>query len=197
MKIEIEQLKSLVENGDKAALESYILSGIEKSDVETVSKTNDEVKRYFDSEKDKHFGTALETWKSNNLTKIIDEEVNKRNPTKSAAEIEVEKLRKEIEDERKGRNREALKNKAFAAATTKKLPTDILDFFIADDEDATNENLNKLEAAFQSAVQSAVDGKFKENGRDVHSGGAGSTTVKSIQDMAAAHNIRNQQGGNN
>ncbi|WP_275425607.1 hypothetical protein [Planococcus versutus] len=40
MKIDIEQLKTLVENGDKTALDTYILSGIEKSDVETVSKTN-------------------------------------------------------------------------------------------------------------------------------------------------------------
>ena len=62
MKIEIEQLKTLAENGDKAALESYILSSIEKSDVETVTATNAEVKSYFDSEKDKHTTAALNTW---------------------------------------------------------------------------------------------------------------------------------------
>lgn len=197
MKYDIEQLKTLVENGDKTALDSYILSGIEKSDVETVSKTNDEVKRYFDSEKDKHFGTALETWKSNNLGKIVEEEVNKRNPSKSPTELEVEKLRKEIEDERKGRNREKLMNQAIKQANDKGLPVDLLDFFVSDDEESTNANISKLEEAYTKAVQSAVEGKFKENGRDVNSGGPGSTTVKSIQDMAAAHNIRNQQGGNN
>lgn len=196
MKLDIEQLKTLVENGDKTALESYILSGIEKSDVETVSKTNDEVRRYFDSEKDRHADKSLNSWKENNLKGLIDEEVRKRNPEKSATDIELENLRKEIEDERKGRNREKLMNQAIKQANEKGLPVDILDFFVSDDEESTNANISKLEEAYTKAVQSAVENKFKENGRDVNSGGPGSTTVKSIQDMAAAHNIRNQQGGN-
>ena len=64
MKYELEQLKSLVEKGDKAELEAYILKGLEKSDLPSVLTTNTEVKSYFDSEKDKHHRTALETWKS-------------------------------------------------------------------------------------------------------------------------------------
>lgn len=195
MKLDIDKLKTLVDGGDQSALESYILQGIEKSDVQAVSETNAEVKSYFDSEKDKHHSRALETWKTNQLPKLIDDELQKQNPTKSAAEIEVEKLRKEIEDERKGRTRESLKNKALSTATEKHLPTDILDFFVSDSEESTNENLSKLEQSFNAAVQSAVDRKFKENGRDVHNGGSNTSSVKSIQEMAAAHNIRNQQGG--
>lgn len=39
-------------------------------------------KKWFDSVKDKHFNKALETWKSNNLTKLIDDEVKKKFQTK-------------------------------------------------------------------------------------------------------------------
>lgn len=197
MKIEIEQLKTLAENGDKAALESYILSSIEKSDVETVTATNAEVKSYFDSEKDKHTTAALNTWKTNNLDKIVNEELSKRNPGKSPLEIQIEELQKKYDDSERANKREKLMNQAIKQATDKGLPVDLLDFFVSDDEESTNANISKLEEAYTRAVQSAVDGKFKDNGRDVNAGGTGSAGIKSIQDMAAAHNIRNQQGGNN
>lgn len=197
MKIEIEQLKTLAENGDKAALESYILSSIEKSDVETVTATNAEVKSYFDSEKDKHTTAALNTWRTNNLDKIVNEELSKRNPGKSPLELQIEELQKKYDDSERANKREKLMNQAIKQATDKGLPVDLLDFFVSDDEESTNANIGKLEEAYTKAVQSAVDGKFKDNGRDVNVGGTGSAGIKSIQDMAAAHNIRNQQGGNN
>jgi hypothetical protein len=194
MKFDIEKLKTLVENGDKTTLETYILSGIEKSDVETVSKTNVEVKSYFDSEKDKHHNVALETWKTNNLNGLIEEEVKKRNPDKSPAEIEIAQLRKEIEDERKAGKREKLMNTAIKQANEKGLPVDILDYFVSDDEETTTANLAKLEEAYNKAVQASVEAKFKENGRTVPSGqgNAQAGSIKSITEMAAEHNLRNQ-----
>ena len=112
MKITLEQIRTLVEGGDQAALESYIKSGLEKSDIPSVLETNKEIKSYFDAEKDTHHNKALETWKSNHLQALIDEEVKKRNPGKTPEQIEIEKLRKQIEDAENARKREALVNKA-------------------------------------------------------------------------------------
>ncbi|MCG3017519.1 DUF4355 domain-containing protein, partial [Escherichia coli] len=70
----------------------------------------DEGKKLIQPKLDAHFTKSLETWKQNNLEKLVEDEVNKRNPQKTPEQIEVEKLRKEIEDERKARNREALVN---------------------------------------------------------------------------------------
>lgn len=177
MRVDIEQLKTLVENGDKTALESYILSGIEKSDVETVSKTNDEVKRYFDSEKDKHFSTALETWKTNNLNPLIETEVRKRNPEQTEEQKRIASLEQALEDQKKEAQREKLTNLAMKEAGGKGLPTDLIGFFLADDEEGTKANLGKFEETFNQAVQAAVETKFKEHGRNPKTGTGANDSV--------------------
>ncbi|WP_416144912.1 DUF4355 domain-containing protein [Planococcus koreensis] len=189
MKYDLMQLKTLAEAGDKAALDAYLLTGIERVDVETVAKTNADVKSYFDSEKDTHANKHLETWKTNQLPGIIDAKVREANPTKSPAEIALEDLQKKFDDSEKARTRETLKNKALSVAAEKKLPTAILDFFIADDEDSTNANLGKLEEVYAKAVQDAVEIKFKEGGRDPKTGTASDTSIganfaKSANDQA-------------
>lgn len=193
LKIDIEQLKTLVESGDKAALESHIYKALEKEDVALVQSVNADVRSVIDAEKDRHHSKALDTWKANNLDTLVDAEVKKLNPDKSPAEIELEKLKKQFEDSEKARNREKQMNQAIKTATDKGLPIDLLDYFVSDDEEKTTANLSKLEEVYNKAVQASVDGKFKESGRDVNSGGSGSpSTIKSITEMAAEHNIRNQ-----
>lgn len=177
MRFEIEQLKTLAENGDKAALETYLLSGIEKSDVETVSKTNAEVKSYFDSEKDKHHSTALETWKTNNLDALVQTEVRKLNPEQTEEQKRIASLEKALDDQKKEAQREKLTNLAVKEASRKGLPTDLIGFFLAEDEDGTKANLGKFEETFNQAVQSAVEVKFKEGGRNPKGGAPSDTSV--------------------
>ena len=194
MKIDFEQLKTLVESGDKTTLEAHIYKALEKEDVALVQAVNADVKSVFDAEKDKHHSKALETWKTNNLDTIVDAEVAKRNPSKSPAEIALETLQKKFDDSEKARSRETLMNKAILQANEKGLPVDLLDYFVSDDEEKTTANIAKLEEVYAKSVQASVEGKFKENGREVNTGGGGTAgTIKSIQEMAAEHNIRNQQ----
>lgn len=148
------------------------LSAVSSEKVQGFLDT-DEGRKLIQPKLDQHFTKGLETWKSNNLDSLIEEEVKKRNPQKSPAELEVEKLRKEIENERKQRERQELTNKALKIADEKHLPKDVLDFFIGENEDTTKANLNKLEQTFSSAVQAGVDAKFKQNGRNVTHGGSG------------------------
>lgn len=160
--------KFLSENKEQEDVKAYL------GELSAVSF--DKVKGYLDTEEgkkllqprlDSHFTKGLETWKQNNLDKIIEEEVRKRNPQKTPEQLELEKLRKEIEDERKARNRETLVNKALKVADDKSLPKGIIDFFIADDEENTLTNLTKLEEEYSKAIQAAVDAKFKDYGRDI------------------------------
>ena len=192
MKLDLEQLKTLVESGDKTTLESYIYKALEKEDVALVQAVNADVRSVIDAEKDKHHNKALETWKSNNLEMLIEAEVKKRNPDKTPEQIELEKLRKEIEDERNARNREKLMNEAIKQATEKGLPVDVLDFFIGVDEDTTMKNLSKLEEAFNKAVLSQVDNKFKDNGRSIEKPGNISATNTNLSELAAQANLRNK-----
>lgn len=171
MKVNFEELKTLVEAGDEKAFAQHIFNSLEKGDLSAAVATNKEIESELDSEKDKHHNTALETWKTNNLESLVEAEVKKLNPDKSPAEIELEKLRKQFEDSEKARNRETLKNKALEVASEKGLPKGVLDFFIADDEEGTLANLTALEMELATAIQAGVDAKFKENGRTPGFGG--------------------------
>lgn len=194
MKIDFEQLKTLVESGDKTTLEAHIYKALEKEDVALVQAVNADVKSVFDAEKDKHHSKALDTWKTNNLDTLVDAEVAKRNPAKSPAEIALETLQKKFDDSEKARAREKSMNEAIIHANDKGLPVELLDYFVSDDEEVTTANLAKLEEVYAKSVQASVEGKFKENGREIDKGGSGSsTTIKSITEMAAEHNLRNQQ----
>lgn len=194
MKIDFEQLKTLVESGDKTTLEAHIYKALEKEDVALVQSVNADVRSVIDAEKDKHHSKALDTWKTNNLDTLVDAEVAKRNPAKSPVEIQLEALQKKYDDSEKAGKREKLMNKAIVQANEKGLPVDLLDYFVSDDEEVTTANLAKLEEVYAKSVQASVEGKFKENGREIDKGGSGTTgSIKSITEMAAEHNLRNQQ----
>lgn len=182
----LEEIKKwLEEHKDQEDVKAYLgeLSAVSPDKVKGFLETG-EGKKLLQPILDKHFSKSLETWKANNLEKIVDEEVRKRNPQKTPEQIEIENLRKEIEAERKARAREALVNKALKVAKEKNLPDGIIDFFIAEDEETTLNNLGKFEETFTKAVQAAVDAKFKENGRDVFKGSSGDNDVDYGKQMA-------------
>lgn len=192
--IKLEDIKKfLSDNKDKDDVKAY-LGELSKPTVDGVKGFLDteEGKKLLQPRLDSHFTKGLETWKTNNLENIIEDEVNKRNPKKTPEQIELEKLRREIEDERKSRTRQELVNKALKVAKEKSLPDGIIDFFIADDEETTLSNLTKLEEDYSKAVQSAVEAKFKESGRSIDFGdgkkGEGAIDVSSL---ASEISIRN------
>ena len=173
MKVNFEELKTLVEAGDQSAFVQHIFKSLEKGDVLAAVTANSAVKSDLDSEKDKHHNTALETWKSNNLESLVETELAKRNPKETEEQKRIAALEKELESQKKAAQREKLMNVAIKQATEKGLPTDIVDFFLAEDEQSTTANLGKLEEAYTKAVQAAVEKKFKENGRDPGGGNGG------------------------
>jgi hypothetical protein len=192
--MKLEDIKKfLSDNKEQDEVKAYLgeLSAVSSDKVKGFLET-EEGKKLIQPKLDSHFTKGLETWKQNNLQKIIDDEVTKRNPSKTPEQIELEKLRQEIENERKARNREALVNKALKVAKEKNLPDGIIDFFIADDEESTLTNLSKLEEDYSKAVQTAVEAKFKESGRNIDPGinNPSSGTID-IASLASDVNIRN------
>ncbi|MGG1696932.1 DUF4355 domain-containing protein [Bacillus zhangzhouensis] len=189
----IEEIKQFLEqNKENEEVKAFVgeLSAVSADKVKGFLET-EEGKKVLQPRLDQHFTKGLETWKANNLEKIVEEEVSKRNPSKTPEQIEVEKLRKEIEAERAARNRETLVNKALKAADEKKLPKDVIDFFIGENEDSTLENLSKLEESFNSALQNAVEAKFKDSGREIERGnGAGHSSGVDITKLANQSSIR-------
>lgn len=197
MKIDLNKFKELVEAGDNSALEKHIQESLERGDLVAAAATNKDFRSELDSVKDTHHKTALETWKSNHLNQLVEEEVKKRNPPEETPEQKrIRELEEKIANGEKATQRAELKNKAMAYATDNKLPAQFaskyIERFLGDDESSTTATLSELKADLDALINDGVNSKFKENGREVPSGNPGATTIKSIQDMAAEHNVRNQ-----
>ena len=173
--MKLEDVKKFFdENKEDEAVKGYLeeLSAVSADKVEGFLKTY-EGKKLLQPILDKNFNKGLETWKTNNLENLVDDEVKKRNPDKTPEQLEIEKLKKEIESEKNARTRETLVNKALKVAKEKGLPDGIVDFFVGADEESTLSNLSNLEEVFNSAVTQAVDLKFKESGRNPETGISG------------------------
>lgn len=130
---------------------------------EYIDKTP-EGKSWLDSVKDKHLQKGLETWKTNNLESLLNDEIKKRFPEKDEKELEVEKLKAEIEKMKQEKLKETLTNKAIKIATEKNLPIELVDFFIGTDEQATVSNVKVLEDTFSQYVQKSVEQRLKGDG---------------------------------
>lgn len=165
--MKFEEVKSYInENKESEEVKTY-LQEINQLTVEGVKDyltTNQQGKSWLDSIKDKHLSKGLETWKSNNLEKLIDEEIKTRFPEKDEKDIEVEKLRAEVQKMQLEKQREVLTNKAIKIANEKHLPLSLVDFFIAENEESTVENLSVLEEVFSKSVQGEVEKRLKGDG---------------------------------
>jgi len=163
-----EEVKQFLqsEEGKKEEVIAYLqeTNPLTVARVQEFLDVDQEAKSWLDSIKDKHLSKGLETWKTNNLESLISDEIKKRFPEKDEKELEVEKLRSEIEKMKQEKLRESLTNKAIKTATEKGLPIELVDFFIGADEEKTTLNLKALEDTFNLSVQKMVEQRLKGEG---------------------------------
>lgn len=109
-----------------------------------------------------------------NDIKEKDEEIKNLKEVVPAQETpeqkEIRELREQIEQGKREAQREKLMSKAVSHASEKGLPTDVVSFFIGEDEDTTMNNLATFEEKFNSAIQGKVDERFKAAGRNPETG---------------------------
>jgi hypothetical protein len=112
----------------------------------------------------------LSTWKEKTLPTVIEEEIKKRFPAETEEQKKLRKLEQELNEEKRARLRESLKNKAISFLTTNKMPVELSDFLLGENEDITETNLRKISELWAREIQKAVEEKFKQNGRTPHTG---------------------------
>jgi len=134
--------------------------------------TDKDFKSYIDSLKDTHLSKGLETWKANNLQKLIDEKVKELYPEEDPKDNELAKLKLEMENMKKETLKKELTNKALKVATEKGLPADLVDYFIGQDEESTTKNLETLEKIFTEKLETTVKERLKDNSYTPPAGGS-------------------------
>ncbi|HAR4835025.1 capsid assembly scaffolding protein Gp46 family protein [Staphylococcus aureus] len=191
----IEEVKSFFEeHKDNKEVKDY-LKGLKTVSVDDVKGFLDteEGKRFIQPELDRYHSKGLESWKEKNLENLIEQEVQKRNPEQSEEQKRISALEKELEKRDAEAKREKLRSNALGKAQELNLPTSLVDRFLGDSDEDTEQNLKVLKETFDKYVQEGVESKFKSSGRDVKESqnqDSDPSNVKSIEEMAEEINIR-------
>ncbi|HDZ6514279.1 TPA: DUF4355 domain-containing protein [Staphylococcus aureus] len=191
----IEEVKSFFEeHKDDKEVKDY-LNGLKTVSVDDIKGFLDteEGKRFIQPELDRYHSKGLESWKEKNLEDLIEQEVRKRNPEQSEEQKRISALEQELEKRDAEAKREKLRSNALGKAQELNLPTSLVDRFLGDSDEDTEQNLKALKETFDKYVQKGVESKFKSSGRDVKESrnqDLDPSNVKSIEEMAKEINIR-------
>lgn len=184
----IEEIKNYLEaNKDNSEVQELVSSFVVSPTLEQFKEkvlSDSEFKSFMDSEKDRHHSKALDTWKTNNLEELVNNKVKSLYPEDDPKDIEVNRIKQELEQMKNDANKERMKNLALTKASELKIPTDLVDFFVANDEETTIANLEKFSEKFIENIQSTVKGKLEGNGDSVPKGkGFDTITKEQFDDM--------------
>lgn len=159
--ITFEQVQEILTSNEELA--KKVTSSLLTPEVITGYLESDEGKKLIQPKMDSYFSKGLDTWKNNNLQKLIDDEVAKRNP----AETPEQKAIRDLQQQMAQANAEKVKAEQIALgqaiASEKGLPTSLVPYFIGDNESDTRQKLNFLEMEYKSTLEKQVEARLKNS----------------------------------
>lgn len=154
-----------------------------------------EVKSWLDSEKDKHsqksIKTALENFKKNDMQKLIDAELLKRNPAKTPEQLKIEELEAKFAAIEKEKNRAEMTAKFKDTLVEKNIPSKMIDFLLADDEEITNANISLFEESMKSYIDKQVEDRVSNTSYTPPNGNSISNSYEDL--LNSADNMSTEQ----
>lgn len=165
----IEEIKAFIEtNKDNEEVKGLLNQFQTPITIETAKKfmeTEADGIAFMQSYADKRVTDGIKTFKANNLQKLIEEEMAKRNPQKTPEEIRIEELERRILENEKQSKIKDLKLK-FTNTLAEKNMLGFADYLLVGEDDETVQtNIEKFEGLLKPLVQSLVDEKLKATKR--------------------------------
>lgn len=161
-----EFVEYLNENKDNPEVKKLFSTAITIDQVRNAVSNDESIRSWYSSQIDSAVSKGINTFKANNLSKIIEEEVSKR-----GQETETQRLIRELKEDNIRRDneykKEKLLNRALSYASEKGLPTKFIDRFVAEDEDSTLRNIDSFYSEFDKSLKIEVDKRFAEGGREI------------------------------
>ena len=139
-------------------------SALEFENIKPLFASNDDFKSFLDSEKDKHADKALKTWKANNLDKIIQSEILKATQVKETPEQKaIRELEAKLDAMSKEKEKVERQAKYKDILAKKKIPSDLTDLILGEDDEVTDSNITRFEEAMKTYIDEKVSAKLKES----------------------------------
>lgn len=150
----------------KAFIESYQKSAMAKprdrAEAAKIFETDDLIKAELDSRVSKAVASHDEKIKRETVPQMVEEELKKRNPTKSPQEKAIEELNSKLADMERSAKLKDQKIRAIAKLQEKGLPHDLVDAFVGLDDSETDEKLSTYISTFDKYGASLVEKTKKE-----------------------------------
>lgn len=162
-----ELLEILKDIDDSADIDEVVSGNYLSLDNFKAKLNEPDFKSFMDSEKDKHsskaIATALENFKAKDMKKLIDAEVLKRTGDNETPEQkQIRELKEQFETLQKEKKHAEMVSKYKDVLNEKRIPSQLVDFLLADDEDITNANID----LFENSMKSFIDAKVEERMKD-------------------------------
>lgn len=155
-----------IEEGQKSTKNNEV-GEITLEQFKTALESNLEIKGYYDSVVDKtvskRLDKSIESWKEKNLNNLIEEEINKRYPPKTEAEIKLEEINKELERANQEKQQLELRMKYQELLIKSEIPVELVDFVAGKDTEETIKNIEKFKESMVKYVDRTVDNRFKQH----------------------------------
>ena len=187
----MELIKSIADDADiDETIKGSNLAELFKKDltldeVKNFIETNQDGKQYLQSYGDKRVTDGIKSWKDKNLQTLINDEVLKATGKKKSPEqLKIEELEKKmLENEARAQKAEKVAKYKDVLAE-KKIPMEMIDYFLTDDEETTNTRIDNFSTYVNDMVNSNVKEKIA-NGSYTPPGenGAGDLTVDNLAKM--------------
>lgn len=162
---ETDVLDTLKEQEEiKGLIKPFDVNEITLEDFKKAIADNKEIRGYYASEKDRAVTKGIETFKSNNLQKLIDEELKKKsNEGLSEEAIQLKELQAKFEALEKEKTISELKGKCIKLLTEQGLNAELIDFVFNEDEDIFNSNVERINNILQSSINSKTNEILNNN----------------------------------
>lgn len=158
-------------------------------ELKNIIEANDGFKSWLSSEKDRHFSTSLNTWKENNLTKEVEREIAKRYPNETEEQKKLRELELKLQSMEQESKLKEIKANTMKVINDKKMDSQVLDFVLADNEETTIANIEKLEGLLERLANERVEQKYK-NADNTPKPSTGAATVNDYDKSAQNGDVK-------
>ena len=193
-----ELLALINEADDNADIDEIILSnGFAKpiTDVEGLNKLLESDKS-LQGLFDKKVTTGIENFKKNGMQKIIEAEVLKRTGKNETPEQkEIRELKERLDKADKEKAKAEMVSKYKDVLTEKKIPSNMIDFLLAEDDETTGANIELFENSMKQYIETGIKAKLGDSEYTPPTGGGnvGKVTWEQVIDNPSLYNTYLEQ----
>ncbi|AIY79032.1 hypothetical protein U728_723 [Clostridium botulinum 202F] len=154
-------------------------------EVKNFVESSDDGKKYLQTYGDKRVTDGIKTWKDKNLQTLINDEVLKATGKKKTPEqIEIEQIKAQLKEQTDKAERAESIAKYKDVLAEKKIPMEMIDYFLTDNEETTNTRIDNFSTYVNDMVNNGVkdkmaDGSYTPPGEN----GAGDLTADDVAKM--------------